>query len=346
MTVWLVRAGRHGEREDLALDQGVAVVGWSQLPSLADVATRDEMVAIVRSMYPDAGDGTITNWVGQLFAFRHRIAIGDLVVLPMKHNPVLAIGRITGDYTYRPDLPVDARHVRTVQWLRTDLARSAVGQDLLYSLGAFLTVCEIKRNQAASRIAAMAEGGDDPGASAVTNIGAAGPEEATDETVASIDLEQVARDRLQSYIAERFAGHDLARLVEAVLRAEGFFTYRSPAGPDGGIDVLAGKGPLGLDAPRLCVQVKSGNAVDVKVVRELHGVLSTANADQGLLVAWGGVTKSAEAEARSQFFRIRVWTADDLVDALTRNYDRLPEEMQAELPLKRIWTLVLDEDAG
>jgi len=37
-----------------------------------------------------------------------------------------------------------------------------------------------------------------------------------------------------------------------------------------------------------------------------------------------------------------VWTADDLFRELTAVYDRLPEEIQAKLPLKRIWTLAID----
>ena len=37
-------------------------------------------------------------------------------------------------------------------------------------------------------------------------------------------------------------------------------TKLSPPGPDGGIDIFAGRGPFGLDAPRLCVQVKSQNS--------------------------------------------------------------------------------------
>ena len=102
-----------------------------------------------------------------------------------------------------------------------------------------------------------------------------------------------------------------------------------------------------MEEPRICVQVKSGDSpVDVKVVRELQGVLSTVNADQALLVAWSGLTKPAEAEARSQFFRLRVWTADDVIDAVTAAYEQLSDDIQAELPLKRIWTVVLDEDTG
>ena len=80
----------------------------------------------------------------------------------------------------------------------------------------------------------------------------------------------------------------------------------------------------------------------MKVVRELNGVLSSQDADQGLLVAWGGVNRPARREMRSQFFRVRVWDADDLIEAVVRNYDKLDKELQAELPLKRIWALVED----
>lgn len=34
---------------------------------------------------------------------------------------------------------------------------------------------------------------------------------------------------------------------------------------------------------------------------------------------------------------------EDLVDQLLRNYDKLDEEMKAELPLKRIWTMALTD---
>jgi predicted Mrr-cat superfamily restriction endonuclease len=33
----------------------------------------------------------------------------------------------------------------------------------------------------------------------------------------------------------------------------------------------------------------------------------------------------------------------DLVHAIFENYDRLDKDLQAELPLKRIWALVMEE---
>jgi len=40
---------------------------------------------------------------------------------------------------------------------------------------------------------------------------------------------------------------------------------------------------------------------------------------------------------------VRLWESRDLVEAIYRNYDRLPAEVQAELPLKKVWMLVVEE---
>jgi restriction system protein len=37
--------------------------------------------------------------------------------------------------------------------------------------------------------------------------------------------------------------------------------------------------------------------------------------------------------------RVRVWEASDVVDAVLRNYDRLPEDIRSQIPLKRVWML-------
>jgi len=88
-----------------------------------------------------------------------------------------------------------------------------------------------------------------------------------DSAESGIDVERVGKDLIQGRITELFAGHELSRLVAEVLNAEGFIADTSPPGPDGGIDVFAGRGPLGLDSPRLIVQVKSSpSPVDVNVV--------------------------------------------------------------------------------
>lgn len=337
---WLVRAGKAGERDDFALNEGFAGGGFREVADLTAAVTRQEVTQAVRAAFPDASDGTVNNFAGQLWALRSRIEPGDLIVLPLKTTAQIAIGRATGAYQYRRDAEPSQRHVVPVTWLRTDIPRTAVHQDLLYSLGAFMTVCEIRRNDAAWRLEQIAQTGTDPGARP-DMAESEEPEAGAATTAGGIDLERTALDRVQAFISERFAGHGLADIVGAVLQAEGYKCQVVDPGPDGGIDVYAGRGPLGLDPPRLIVQVKSSpTPVDAKVVRELHGVLSTHGADQALLVAWGGVNKVAKQELRTQFFKVRVWSADDLLAAVMRTYPDLDEALRTRLPLKQIWTLV------
>jgi restriction system protein len=148
-----------------------------------------------------------------------------------------------------------------------------------------------------------------------------------------------------AYISQKFRGHDLPRLVDEILRARGYHTQLSPAGPDGGVDIIAGRGAMGFDPPRACVQVKSSDSpVDVGVMRELQGVMKSFGAEQGLLVSWGGFKNSVLSEARRLFFEIRLWDAGDVVNALLEDYERMSAELQAELPLKRIWAMVPEEE--
>ena len=63
-------------------------------------------------------------------------------------------------------------------------------------------------------------------------------------------------------------------------------------------------------------------------------------------MCWGGFTRALEREARQSFFKVRLWRADNLVSAIYRTYEQLPEQIQAEIALERIWTLVRDDSAG
>jgi restriction system protein len=335
MAVWLVRAGGDGAQEDLALEQNIVLIGWWELPDLSAIKTREVLEKMCREQYDDRNPNTVTNHIGQIWAFIGRISEGDLVVLPLKRRAAIAIGRVTGPYKHRPDLPREAQHTRSVEWIRQDMPRSGFDQDILYSFGAFMTVCQIQRNDAENRIKALLAGKPTPTMPLPNSTN-----EAESQDV-QVDLERYSRDLIIKHLSQKFRGHALERLVGEVLRAKGYHVQITEAGADGGLDILAGRGPFGFDPPRLGVQVKSSDQpVDVTVLRNLNGTLGGFKAEQGLLVAWGGFKGSVLAEARRSFFNIRLWNADDLVDALLENYDKLPEELKTELPLKRIWTLV------
>lgn len=346
--VWLMRAGGYGEDEETALSQGRAIVGFRDAKDLMSYKGVDELTEVLLKADEKPNQDRAANRARQLWAFSHTAEDGDTVVLPLKTQPgQIALGRIVGSYEYAT-IGEEKRHTRKVNWLKPDQPRSAFGQDLLYSFGAFMTVCRIQRNDAEKRVAAVLAGKPDPGyeeaegADDKKDLGTT----ATD-SAATINLAQAAHDEVVAYIRKRFQGHDLARLVGAVLQAEGFVTHVSPPGPDGGADILAGRGPLGLDSPTLCVQVKATEATaDVKVFRELVGTMDAVKAEQGLLVCWGGFTQPLKQEARQKVFKVKLWDQSDIVYAVYRSYNKLPPEVQAELPLKSVWMLVREDIEG
>jgi len=318
------------------------------MPDMASCSSREDVGKLVAQAFPGASDAKRANFTGQLWALRSRIKVGDLLVMPLKTTKQIALGRVTGEYECLDnDEDRNKRHVVRVDWKRTDLPRTAVKQDLLYTLGSAMSIFAPSKNHAVARLEQLLATGVDPGqASSMSPVVKSSPtatvlvdeSDDVDEPELSPDIEEVALNQITAKVAEEFAGHDLAALVAELLTAEGFHCATAPPGPDGGIDIIAGRGPLGLDDPMLLVQVKSGGQVGDPVVTQLHGVMTKHAATQGLLVAWGGVTKPAR-ESMNSSLRVRLWEAGDVVESVLKNYDQLSDDTKAKLPLKRVWML-------
>jgi restriction system protein len=339
MALWVVRAGSHGEQQETAINERVVCHAWNELPDYSRVSSKEEMREVYATTYPRAGEKQVISGLGQVWRFARDIQIGDIVALPLKTESAFQFGRVTGEYQYRKLAP-NVMHTRSVVWLNT-VPRSAFPKDILFSMNSALTVFRVYRNDAEARVskilASLKPGGDAPLDEPGINSDQIPEEE-------ELDLEETARDEILKAIEAKFKGHGLAHLVGAVLRAEGYKTVVSPAGPDGGVDILAGKGPFGFDQPRLCVQVKSGSGPEGQATfNGLLGVVSKFDSEQGLIVSWGGFTNPVKKDAQKDFFKIRLWDQGNLVDAILQNYERLDAEVKAELPLKRIWVLVDDQ---
>lgn len=330
--VWTTKGGRNGEREDRLLSEGLIGGGWDALSSLASIQAKEELEVLYAEAFPDASVKTRSNYVGQLWSLVARMKEGQLVVLPLKTTGTVAVGRITGPYTYRRDLGSDLRHVRPVKWLTTDTPRDAFDQDLVFSFGAFLTFGQVRREKAEARILAAIEGKPPP---AVVS------DDAEDEgSTQALDIAATAVEQVRQFISQNFAGHDLADLVAQILNASSYpYVDASPPGADQGVDIFAGSGPLGLSSPRLVVQVKTGQA-GVDEFRALKGVMESFRAEQGLLVAWRGFKGTLRTESRASVFSVRLWDATDVIAALFRVYDQLPDDLRSRLPLQQVWALV------
>ena len=341
---WVIRSGRYGERDEWALENSCSGGGWREVPDLTPASSREDVQRIVDEAYPQDSTGARTNFVAQLWALRSRIEVGNLLAMPMKTTREIALGRVTSPYTFLAENDPGYRHVVGVEWIR-QVPRSALKQDLLYTLGSALTIFSPSRNNAVTRLEHVLATGTDVGSAALTQTPSTAviPRQTSgvdvvDEPESQPDIAELAKDQISSQIGEEFSGHSFATLVAALLRAEGFDTEEAPPGPDGGIDITAGRGLLGLESPKLIVQVKTPQ-VGSDVVSQLNGLVHTHGADYGLLVTWTGLTKPARDAVKHQRFRVKVWESEDIVEAVLRNYEKLPETITERLPLRRVWML-------
>jgi restriction system protein len=49
-------------------------------------------------------------------------------------------------------------------------------------------------------------------------------------------------------------------------------------------------------------------------------------------------------EIAVQFFRVRLWDRDDVIDGVLEHYDRLDQGIKAEIPLRQLWMVNLSDD--
>ncbi len=156
---WLVRGSKNYAFDNWMLESGYTAVDFREVGNLSVAKDLPAMRALLSPTMPEKSEKAVGNYAAQLNAFANRMSVGDIVVLPLKSVGRLAFGVVTGGYQYLSGSDV-LNHVRAVDWKRPDVARTAINQDLLYSLGAFSTVVQISRNDAAYRLGRVLRGAE------------------------------------------------------------------------------------------------------------------------------------------------------------------------------------------
>ncbi|SFG78001.1 restriction endonuclease [Oribacterium sp. WCC10] len=337
MSIWLFRAGKNGEFEAKFLNEKRIYLTWDGLNiNLSEYKDREKLLEKLQELYSGEKTNTIRNWASQIYPIAHRIEKGDWIVLPSKLSSTIHFGKVVGGYSFDADADNPYYHFRDVEWFATDVPRNNFDQDLLYSFGAFMTVCKITRNDAENRIKQMAENNWKTKSGPIKVFADADDTESHSLT----NIEEAANDSISKYIIRKFQGYKMEQLIAEILKAKGLTVYHSKQGADGGKDLLASGGEMGFGSPKICVQVKSQDSpIDRATSDQLGGVMSKVGAEYGLLVSWSGFKSSVEQERGNQFFRIRLWNSNDVIKEIFDNYDKLSAEIQADIPLKRIWML-------
>ncbi|APQ77552.1 restriction endonuclease family protein [Clostridium botulinum] len=252
MSIWLFRAGKNGEYENKFINEKRVYLTWDDLNiNLNSIKSKEDLYKILIEHYNLEKEKTAINWASQIWPIAHRMKKRDWIVLPSKINRTIHFGEIVGEYQYDEFLGNPYYHYRNVKWFALDVPRDRFDQDILYSLGAFMTVCKIHKNNAEERIKDMYKNNWNVKLKTVKEL------VNDSEETSAIDLNEYIFDRISERIIQRFKGYKMEVLINEILKVKGVTTYRSPEGCDYGVDLLASSSTFGFGSPKICVQVKT-----------------------------------------------------------------------------------------
>src|SRR5438105_4695519 len=237
--LWGIHCAREGDA--LFLQKSFIGIGWPEAGDLRSIPpNREAFKKLFADRYPDWSRGLKINSASQLFRFVHEMKAGDLAIYRSKVDREVHIGRITGDYEYKPELHGEYVNVRRVEWLGS-YPLTQFSQGALYELGSALTLFQVKNYADEYRAAGTGE-------KTVKVIA----EDAEDETVAMVaeDIEQNTSDFIFKQLALH-KGYTFQAFIAHLLTRMGYRTVESKKGTDEGVDIIAHKDELKLEPPTI-----------------------------------------------------------------------------------------------
>lgn len=323
---WMVRAETGGRLYDAFKDQSAVAIGWREIGSLANLRTREAIAERVRAYWPEWKPQAVAMAAGQLHRFRNEIKVGDTVLTYSPARRVYLVGEISGDYVRDDKIDPEDPNLRPVRW-RGEVSRDLLSLPSRNSLGAISTLFLVPHEVAQDVERAMTSHQPPP-----VDI---------DEEVeaAEEDIFQNIQSKAIEFTKDRISAlgwSQMQDLVAGLLRALGYKTRVSPAGPDRGKDIVASPDGFGFESPRIIVEVKHRQgSMGAQDIRSFLG--GRHPQDKGLYVSTGGFTKDAYYEAERANIPLSLMTIDELVETLVQHYDNLDTETQQLVPLKRIY---------
>jgi len=323
---WMVRAGEKGYLiEEFA--KGLVAVGWKDAGELKDKSQRDLRLRLA-AVYPKAKPAANQNAASVLWRFAQVIRTGDMVVSYDPTRREYLIGEIAGDYRFEPNKVRDHPNIRDVKW-QGRVSRDVLSVSTRNSLGSTLTLFAIPDEATED----LANAGKVPKPVEPTG----GLSERKEELQQSNqDAAEEARQLVEDRILE-LEPYEMQELIAAILRAMGYRTRVSPPGADRGVDVFASPDGLGLQEPRIKVEVKhrSETTMGSKEVRSF--VAGLREGDKGLYISTGGFSREAKYEAERSNHPVTLTDLTDLAALVVEHYENFDARGRALIPLVRIY---------
>lgn len=324
-TMWMVRAGEGARFLETFKKKSVVAIGFVRINDVSEMSSADEIRHAVEEKYAEYSPAQIRTQAGQLARFKFDFRTGDMVVTYDPIERAYLVGKIVGDYEYDNEME-EYRHVRKVEWLEDTVPRDKLKTSTKNTLGAIQTLFEV---------------GEDAKED-IINILQGKEESAEDTENQEAELETIKEDmesRAFEFVKDKITAltwEDMQELVAGVLRAMGYRTLVSPGGPDRGRDIQASPDGLGLEEPRIKVEVKHRSGqVSSNEIRSFTGGLRPGC--NGLYVSTGGFSKEAQYEADRSSIPLTLINLDTLVELVVRYYDNFDVDTRRIIPLVKVF---------
>jgi restriction system protein len=326
--MWKVNAGRRSLLATDFISRNVVAIGWRETGNYTDVQSRADLLERINHAYPDRTDRQNEVSTSQVWRFLREVQIGDIVITYDPTTRLYHLGKIAGPPRFAPDeieqLPVQ----RAVKW-ETTVPRDELSDAARGRLGAILTLFKVEQGTA-EELQARASGAITP-----TRLGETPLENAGEDADPFLGIEEQAIERVK----DKLLGLDwseMQEIVASLLRALGYRTIISPAGPDRGKDIIASRDGFGFEPPRIVVEVK--HRKEQMGAPEIRAFLGGRHAqDRGLYLSTGGFSREAHFEAERAATVTHLMTLDGLAQALIDNYEQIDERGRALIPLIKLY---------
>ena len=325
----MVRAGRGSAYSDLFLQNGVILFQGDDLGAITPGLSKAELTKLMASKNPEDKPGSIKSWANQLYRFINDIKSGDSVVTYNQEQRFYYVGTVTtGEYFFKPFSDTDMAHGKSVQW-RSRVARDLLSVETRNSLGAIQTLFKLP-GEAVEDLKSHLQAIE-------TDEPSPAPAESDPATEADLRLETVLKaDAFIEDAISRLSWEQMEELVAGILRGMGYRSRVAPKGADRGHDIFASPDGLGLQEPRIFVEVKHRKGtMGAPQVRSFLG--GRRPGDRCLYVSSGGFTKEAKYEADRASVPIHLVDLPRLRELLVENYENLDAETRALVPLRRLY---------
>ena len=319
-TMWMVRAGRDGVLID-EFARGFIAIGWHELGDLSSISSKDELKEHYECTYPNENPNRVGSAVGVIYKFRYELEVGNRVITYNSQTREYMIGTIESDYYYRTDEiedEIDYVHFRRVDWIDDKVNRDDLSLSSRYSLGSGQTVFSVNE-EVSTELLSLSD-----------NNGAIGPPPPDDGPIIP-DTHELIKDKILTLSDE-----EMEQLAAVILRAMGYKTRVTPRGPDGGVDVLASPDGLGLEEPRIKVEVKRrSTTMGRQEISSFLGVLREG--DKGLYISTGDFTRDAKSVADHSTIPLTLLNLDDVAALIVDHYENFDDEGKVLMPLVKVY---------